>query len=465
MSSPEATSPRLLVIDDEEAICLAFRRFFERRGWQVRVASTAADGWAELTDQEPDVVFLDIRLPDGDGLGVLADVKQAQPALPVIVMTAYGGLRTVMDSIIGEAFDYLPKPIDLDEALRMADRAREARAASPGQGSPAPPGLEEDIVGRCPVMQSVFRRLAVLARSDCSVLVLGATGTGKELAARSIHRHSDRSDGPFVAVNCGAIPESLVESDLFGHARGAFTGADRDRVGRFQAADGGVLFLDEIGELPAAAQVKLLRALDAASVEPVGSSRTLELDVRVIAATNRDLAADVEAGRFRADLYYRLAVVQVQLPPLRERGEDILLLASHFLSAISQGRRAEFSPAAREAMLAYPWPGNVRELRNAMLHVHTVAPGGTVRLEDLPSALRGHDDAPPPIDDPAHRYVASLPESTDGLYAAAVEPVEREVIRQAMLRCGQNQSQAAELLGLHRNTLRKKLRELGLLPR
>ena len=490
----------LLVIDDEETICSAFARFFGRRGWAVRVAATAAEGLAALRQQRPDVVFLDIRLPDADGLEVLGQLRQADSTLPVVVITAYGGLSTVMASVAGRAFDYLPKPIDLDRAEQMADRAVEATAPRASAAGPAaaPAPAAERIVGSSPAMQEVFKRLAVVAGRDCSVLILGRTGTGKELVAREIHRHSARSAGPFVAVNGGALPESLVESELFGHVRGAFTGADRDRVGKFQAAEGGTLFLDEVGEIPPAAQVKLLRALDTRTIERVGSTEPIRLDVRVLAATNRDLLAEVQAGRFRADLYYRLAVVQIDLPPLAERREDILPLAEFFLAAAGREGSGGQSPrpggplcdAAAEALCAYPWPGNVRELRNAMQHVAAVAPGGAVRLEDLPDPIARHAADPPgdapgqpgnqapatgPPQDPAlatpdsaaaadaaaERYLAELPLAEGLAHSQAIEPVERALIRWAMARCRNNQSEAAALLGLHRNTLGKRLRELG----
>ncbi|MFP4054792.1 MAG: sigma-54-dependent transcriptional regulator [Phycisphaerae bacterium] len=456
----------LLIIDDEESICLAFRRFFDRREWNVRIASTAAEGRTSFRQSRPSAVFLDVRLPDGDGLELLRELMEIDPSVPVIMITAYGGLDTVMRSMEGRAFDYLPKPIDLARAEQMAERAWETWGQPSAATPRAEPRSEETIIGSSPAMQSVFKRVAVLSRSDCNVLLLGQTGTGKELIARAIHRHSNRAGKPFVAVNCGAIPENLVESQLFGHVRGAFTGAERDQVGKFEAADGGTLFLDEIGELPPAAQVKLLRVLDSQTVERVGSTESRRLDVRVLAATNRDLPADAEQGRFRADLYYRLAVVQVELPPLAERREDILPLAERFLVDAGHGPGVpQFTIPAARALRAYAWPGNVRELKNAMLHVQAVSPGGAVRREDLPESVRradGESSAECAYPHGAVEYLTRLTLQPGSAHAQALEPVEREVIRLALARCEGNRSEAAEFLGLHRNTLRNRMRQLGL---
>jgi len=458
----------ILVIDDEDSICLAFRRFFERRGWSVQVASSGARGLAAFQADRPDVVFLDVRLPDGDGLTFLGQLHATDAGVPVIVITAYGGLDTVVRAVGGEAFEYLPKPIDLDAAERLALRALAAseRAGAPSAEGPAADEGEPHLVGASHAMQTVYKRIAVLARSDCSVLLLGQTGTGKEVVARAIHHHSARGAAPFVAVNCGALPDSLVEGELFGHVRGAFTGAEADRMGRFETAHGGTLFLDEVGDLPEPAQVALLRALDSQTVERIGSDTARRLDVRVIAAANRDLPADVEAGRFRADLYYRLAVVQITLPPLTERAEDILPLARHFLAAAAGSTAPAIDDDAEEALLAYPWPGNVRELKNAIEHAWAVAPDARVTLDDLPATFRA-GGAGQPADaagDLVERYIANLADAPADLHRRAIEPIEAAVIRHALRRCNGNQSRAADLLGLHRNTLRHKVRDFGINP-
>jgi len=375
-----------------------------------------------------------------------------------------------MRSIEGKAFDYLTKPLDLDCAEELAIRALQSPQAPPSPGAADWPlrGSEGPIIGSSAAMQEVYKRIAKIAQLDSAVLILGQTGTGKELIARAIHEHGARREGPFIPVNCGALPENLVESELFGHVRGAFTGAESDRAGRFEAADGGTLFLDEVGELPPAVQVKLLRVLDSQVIERVGSVKPIALDVRILAATNRNLTDDVRTGHFRADLYYRLAVMQVELPPLSDRPEDIVPLAEHFLSALARTQEAPavLDPSAAKALQKHTWPGNVRELKNAVEHATAVAPGQRISPEDLPESVRqaslqsaeGHA-----IEQIAKDLIAALPRD-GGLYRGAIEPVERAVIREALIRCGGNQSEAADLLGLHRNTLRKKLRELDIDP-
>ena len=324
------------------------------------------------------------------------------------------------------------------------------------------------LVGSSRVMQEVYKRIGLLAQSEAGVLILGETGTGKELVARAIHEHSARRGKPFVAVNCGAIPETLMESELFGHVRGAFTGASVDRAGRFEAADGGTLLLDEVGELPAPAQVKLLRVLDSQVVERVGSTESIRLDVRILAATNRDLRGAVAAGTFREDLYYRLAIMQIDVPTLRDRREDIVPLAQHFLAQRVGGDVSlEIDPAAAQLLERYGWPGNVRQLRNAMHHAAVVCGGGPILPEHLPEEVRrnGAPSATAETSD-ADRHLAAfldaLPAQPGEQYDTAVGKLERELISRALHDSNGNQSQAAEGLGLHRNTLRKKIRQLGL---
>ena len=460
----------VLVIDDEEAICTAFGKFFRRRGWDVRVVASGAEGLEEYRRRRADVVYLDVRLPDGNGLDVLDELRSIDPDARIVVITAYGGMETVMRSIAGKAFDYLAKPLDLDRAEELAIRALQSRQAI--AKSPAadwtPGGSEGPIVGSSPAMQDVYKRIAKIAQLDSAVLILGQTGTGKELIARAIHQHGARRNGPFVPVNCGALPEHLVESELFGHVRGAFTGAESDRTGRFEAADGGTLFLDEVGELPAAVQVKLLRVLDSQIIERVGSVKPIPLDVRILAATNRNLTDDVRTKNFRSDLYYRLAVMQVELPPLKDRPEDIVPLTEHFLAAIAGTGKAPamLDPSAARALQEHTWPGNVRELKNAVEHASAVAPGQRISLKDLPASVRQtsrQTGDKQPIEQIARDLVAAIPQDSS-LYRGAIEPVQRAVIREALKRCGGNQSEAARLLGLHRNTLRKKLRQLDIDP-
>ncbi len=464
------TPARILVIDDEEAICFAFQRYFEPRGFGVRVASTGAAGLAAYARQPADVVFLDVRLPDGDGLKVLAQLCRTDPDARVVVITAHGSLEIVTRAIQGRAFDYLVKPIDLDRAAELVAQAQASRRAASGGDAaiPAPqPSDDVTLVGRSAAIQEVYKRIGRVAESDSAVLILGETGTGKELVARAIHRHSRRRAGPFVAVNCGALPENLVESELFGYARGAFTGANADKPGRFEAADGGTLFFDEIGELPAAAQVKLLRFLDTQTVERLGSVEAIRLDVRILAATNRDLVGAMEAGRFRQDLYYRLAVIQIALPPLAARTEDILPLAHHFLALRTPAGRKPpiLSPEAAAVLEACRWPGNVRELRNAVDHAAIASGGGPILAAHLPEAVRRGGarlpaDAPADLDSAVERFVDALPD--DSPYREVLQRLEKALIRRALAEAGGNQSVAAERLGLHRNTLRNRLRDLGI---
>jgi DNA-binding NtrC family response regulator len=404
------------------------------------------------------VVFLDVRLPDCSGLDLLEQLRGHDPSARVVVITAYGTLDVVMRAVGAKAYDYLIKPLDLDRAAALAQRAASDQPASP---PPAQAEGEPRLVGTSPAMQQVYRQIAMAAQSDVSVLITGATGTGKELVARAVHDYSRRKDGPFVPVNCGALPETLVESELFGHVRGAFTGADADRAGRFEAARGGTILLDEIGDLPLAAQVKLLRVLDTRLVERLGSTRSIELDVRVLAATNRDLRAETAAGRFRADLFYRLAVTEISLPPLAQRRQDILPLAQALLRRCAAGRTAmRLSDEAAEIMLRHDWPGNVRELRNAIEHAAVLAGDGPILPEHLPRLAGQAGKGGEGLAGMLRSYLASLPAGAD--LSAVMSMTERELIRHALGECGGNQSQAAERLGVHRNTLRNRLRELGL---
>ena len=460
----------ILVIDDEEAICFAFQRYFEPRGYRVRVASTGAAGLEAWAREPADVVFLDVRLPDQDGLEVLGQLATRDPEAKVIVITAHGSLETVTRAIRGRAFDYLVKPIDLDRAADLVAQALASRRAAAADEPPtAAAGQGDDLalVGQSAAIQEVYKRIGRVAGTDSSVLILGATGTGKELVARAIHRHSRRAAAPFVAVNCGALPENLVESELFGYARGAFTGATGEKPGRFEAADGGTLFFDEIGELPPAAQVKLLRFLDTQTVERLGSVRPIRLDVRILAATNRNLEEAMAAGRFRQDLYYRLAVIQIGLPTLAERVEDIPRLARHFLGLRTPpgAEPPVLSDDAVALLQACDWPGNVRQLRNAVEHAAVVSGGGPILPAHLPELVRQGDraaggGAETDLRAAVERFLDAP--AVRGAYGDVLAEVERGLIRRALAEAGGNQSAAAERLGLHRNTLRNKLRDLGL---
>ena len=448
-------SQSILVIDDEDSICLAFEQFFSRRQWKVYLAATAAGGLALCKQAAPDVVFLDVRLPDRSGLDLLPDLRALNAS--VVVITAYGGLQSVVRAIQGKAFDFLVKPLDLDKAYALAERIlrnRRQPAAEPAATD------DRDLVGDSDAMREVYKLIARAAAADSPVLIQGDTGTGKELVARAIHRYSPQANGPFVAVNCGAIPESLVESELFGHVRGAFTGAEGDRQGRFVSADGGTLLLDEIGELPAATQVKLLRVLEDGLVEPVGSSRSVRVNVRILASTNRNLTDEMDKGRFRRDLYYRLAVLHICLPPLRDRRDDIVSLTNYFLGKASPTAAAAMDPSARDALFRHDWPGNVRELKNALEHALAIAPDRAIVAEDLPPSVTHRPGDQPPDPNPlqfhAVQFASQLPDA-ERRFHRTVEEVEAALIRDALQKFQNNQVQAAEYLGIHRNTIRQKM--------
>jgi len=469
--------PHLLIIDDEESICYAFRRFFEGRGLRVSVAPTGRRGLELCRQDPPDVALVDVCLPDADGVALLEDLRRAAPTARFLVITAFGTLEMATRAVAGTAFDYLVKPLDLERVAQAVTLALESRRASraaadtPAPGAGSPGAVAALMIGTSPAMQEVYKQIAWAAQTEAAVVIIGDTGTGKELAARSIHGLGTRRQGPFVAVNCGALPENLVESELFGYVRGAFSGAVGDKPGRFETADGGTLFLDEVGDLPAAAQVKLLRFLDTQCIDRLGSVEPRHLDVRIVAATHRDLAAAVAGGSFRRDLYYRLAVIAVRLPPLAERGEDILLLARHFLEELASPAPAPaLSPTAADCLRRWSWPGNVRELRNAMQHALAVCTTGPILAAHLPPDLRALPLAPPSPPaggvEEALAALAALAAALEwpkpGIHGRAVASLERYLIRRALDEAGGNQVAAAEHLGLHRNTLRRKLQDYQL---
>jgi len=467
---------RIAVIDDEQSVCHAFQAFLGDEGHEVAVAPTAQRGLALLGDFQPDLVILDIRLPDADGLDVLAQIAQAPDPPAVLVITAHGTMDTAIEAMRRGAFEYLTKPIDLDEAKLVVDRALQSRRLSHEVAR-----LREQLrggapllVGNSPAMQKVYKTIGAVAPTDATVLIRGESGTGKELAARAIHQASPRAKGPFATVDCTALPEHLIESELYGYEAGAFTGASSAKPGKIEQAHGGTLLLDEIGELSAGAQAKLLRFLETRQTERLGSNRTLSLDVRVLAATNEDLDAKRQQGTFREDLFYRIHVVTLDLPPLRERKDDIPLLVAHFLENVAQPppavphtRRLQVSQAALDVLLAHDWPGNVRELRNAVEHAVIACRGAVILPEHLPRLHPAGRGGPA---DELRRAAAALlaarmaehPEGGANLYEMMVEELDRAVIAEALRITGRNQARTAALLGLHRTTLRNKIRQYGL---
>ncbi len=467
---------RVLVADDETSIRFVLREALEEAGHEVTDVDSGDAAWRELAGEPFDVAFLDIRMPGPSGLELLERMRGIGGDTAVVVITAQNTLENAVEAMRSGAFDYLLKPFQIAEVLALVEKAQrtrtlqqEVRTLRSREGEYTPP--EQRMVGRSPALLEVFKTIGRVAGSDVPVLITGESGTGKELVARAIHAASPRAAGPFVAVNAAAIPRELLESELFGHERGAFTGATESRPGRFREASGGTLFLDEIGDMPAELQAKLLRVLQSGEVTSVGGKRAEVMDVRILAATHRDLDAGVRDGRFREDLLYRLRVVPVEIPPLRERPEDIPVLVEHFMRryAAELGTQARFlSDAAVEHLAAHDWPGNVRELENAIKRALVLASQEVLAPEDFSFLRRGSesrtaDGAGGSLEDHVREEVdAALRhgENSD-LYRQILESVERPLLEVVLSHTGGNQLRAAALLGINRNTLRKKIGELG----
>jgi two-component system, NtrC family, response regulator AtoC len=450
----------VLVVDDEASLRHLLTVILTDRGYQVRAVGGAAAALEELKARDFDVVLTDVRMPGGDGIALTRAIQDRQPGATVIVMSAYGSHDAAIDALKAGAYDFLPKPFKPDDVvlcLRKAEERERLTRENRRLRTELRAGFPSDaIVGDGEPMQAVLRQVEKVAPQKTTVLIHGESGTGKELVARALHERSSRAAMPFVAVNCGAIPGELLESELFGHARGAFTDAVRAKKGLALEADGGTLFLDEIGELPLPLQVKLLRFLQEEEVRPVGDTRSVKVDVRVVAASARDLPQAVAAGQFREDLYWRLAVVGIRLPPLRERPDDLEPLARHFLARFAplrpEVRGLDFSPEALERLAAHRWPGNVRELMHAVERAVVLAEGPVIREEDLPEAVR----APGPAPD------VGAPPGGDLSVKRAIRVLEDRLIREALARTGGNRTRAAELLDLSYRALLYKIKEYGL---
>jgi two-component system response regulator HydG len=455
-----STGGRLLVVDDKENFLKLFVKMFSP-AHEVVTASDGLEALQKVVAQPFDVVLTDIRMPNADGFEVLRTVKQRWPQTEVVMVTAHGSIPSAVDAIRQGAYDYLEKPFDPDVAVLVVERALERKqlreqAASLQREVQGLFGFDK-LIGRSRAMQLAYGLLEQAASLDITVLLSGESGTGKELAARAVHYQGSRKDRRFVPVNCGALPADLVESELFGHAKGAFTGAQANKTGLFEEADGGTLFLDEIGELPLPVQVKLNRALQEREIRRVGDTRAVKVDVRIIAATHRDLKAEVGAGRFREDLFYRLNVFPLRLPPLRERREDIPLLAEHFLAkhAAAYARPAEhFAPEALELLTGYAWPGNVRELENVVERAVAVTKGQIVGAEALPEELRGEQTGilPGPM-------LAKLPYKD--VLELARDRVSREYLVALMKEFAGNVTHASERAGVERESLHRLLKRYG----
>jgi two-component system nitrogen regulation response regulator GlnG len=465
MSKPE----RVWVVDDDRSIRWVLERALNKERMEVSSFEDAESVLAALRRDRPDVIVTDIRMPGIDGLELLRRIHQDRPGVPVIVMTAHSDLDSAVAAYEGGAFEYLPKPFDIDEAVNLVRRACKATAETGGEDAGVV-SKDTDIIGEAPAMQEVFRAIGRLSRSNITVLINGESGTGKELVARALHRHSPRSDHPFIALNMAAIPRDLLESELFGHERGAFTGAQAQRAGRFEQADGGTLFLDEIGDMPPELQTRLLRVLAEGEFYRVGGHAPIKVDVRVIAATHQDLEARVRAREFREDLFHRLNVIRIRIPPLRERREDIVLLARHFLDAAARelgGETKVLQPQVEEYLRRYDWPGNVRELENACRWMTVMASGREIHPEDLPVELQGGaggGDADAGDWEQALRAWADARAASGqhGILTEATPIFERALIEIALSHTGGRRQDAARLLGWGRNTLTRKIKELGM---
>lgn len=470
---------KIWIIDDDRAMRWVLEKTFKEEGFDVSSFEEAQSALEQLHQFTPDVILTDIRMPGIDGLSFLSKVKNSHPDLPVIIMTAHSDLESAVSSYQTGAFEYLPKPFDIDEALALVNRAiMHINKLQQQESAKVTPIQTTEIIGESPAMQEVFRAIGRLSQSHITVLINGESGTGKELVAHALHRHSPRSNKPFIALNMAAIPKDLIETELFGHEKGAFTGANTQRQGRFEQANGGTLFLDEIGDMPFETQTRLLRVLADGEFYRVGGHIPVRVDVRIVAATHQDLEKQVQAGRFREDLYHRLNVIRIHIPKLVNRAEDIPMLAQHFLARA--GKELDVSPKilrqeTQDYMKQLPWPGNVRQLENTCRWLTVMTTSREVYPEDLPNELK---KLPIPTTDQSSSTEAVLPEQWDKLLEqwaeqklkngemkildVAIPLFERTLIQAALAQTRGRKRHAAELLGWGRNTLTRKLKELGM---
>ena len=452
------------VVDDDQSIRWVLEKAFEQAGLEVVCFEEAGAVVARLPRERPAVLISDIRMPGTSGFELLEAVQRLAPGLPVIVITAHTDLDSAVGAYRGGAFEYLPKPFDVDEVVQLARRAMEEhkRVAYLPDMERSP-----DIIGEAPAMQEVFRAIGRLSASHVTVLINGESGTGKELVARALHNHSPRATRPFIAINTAAVPAELLESELFGHERGAFTGAMAQRKGRFEQADGGTLFLDEIGDMPAALQTRLLRVLADGRFYRVGGHDQIQTDVRIIAATNQNLEARVQQGSFREDLFHRLNVIRIHVPPLRQRREDIPALARAFLKGAAAELKSESKlllPETEQYLQALPWPGNVRQLENTCRWLTVMAPGRKIRLEDLPPELQGEQlQKDTDWRDALREHITlRLAVGDQNILDTATRDFERILLTAALHHTGGRKQEAARRLGWGRNTITRKLKDLGL---
>ncbi len=466
----------ILIADDEDLIRRVLADALSADGYMVETVSSGKLAWERLQKQPFALAFVDIRMPELNGLDLLARVQDAKLPTPIIIMTGQTTLTNAVEAMKRGAFDYLPKPFDLEEVKALAARARESQRLDEDEENAPPvlatPGKSEQIIGHSAAMQEIYKVIGRVVKNDATILIQGESGTGKELVAKVIHHYSTRWRAPFVGINCSAIPMDLLESEFFGHERGAFTGAIEKRIGKFEQAAGGTLFLDEIGDMPLVLQAKLLRVIQEREFTRIGGRDALKADVRIIAATNKDLATAVREQLFREDLYFRLCVVPVTLPPLRQRGEDIPELTAYFLDKINRSMGTSvtgISPEAHSLLLQHPWPGNIRELENVLLRAAVLAPGRMLTLSDL-SLPQGETPLPQDLtelslEEVIRRKLQPYFQQSAGvaptdLYASIIAQVEKPLIELTLEYTSGNQLKAADVLGINRNTLRKKITDL-----
>ncbi|HSQ63876.1 MAG TPA: sigma-54 dependent transcriptional regulator [Polyangiaceae bacterium] len=460
---------QVLIVDDEPNLRKILSAQLTRDGYDVMIAEDGEQGLAVLREHHIDMVITDLKMPKVDGMTLLKEALREDPELPIVMITAHGTVDTAVEALKSGAFDYLTKPFDKDEVRQIVAKALKTKelAGTEASATPAATGARFGIIGGSPGIADLYAVLERVSDTPTTVLITGESGTGKELVARALHDHSSRKDKPFIKVNCAAIPKELIESELFGYERGAFTGAVTSKPGRFELANGGTLFLDEIGEIPVEMQVKLLRALQESEFERVGGIKTIRVDVRLVAATNRDLKKLIAAGNFREDLFYRLNVVPIRLPALRERATDIPMLVEHFLTKFNDRLKkhvAGVEPEAMDVLCNYSWPGNIRELENVVERAVLFCDMQRVRLEDLPPEVRGGPAVPistPPTDANLEAALAGEGGLKEHV-KVAMSKLERELVSRALQQTGGNVTHAARLLKISRKGLQLKMKELGL---
>ena len=454
-------SQNILVVDDEQKICLILSQILTDEGYTVKTVNRGEAAIDLVRTFQPDLILMDQNMPGLNGIGTMEKIKEKHPEINTVILTAYGSIPLAVEAIKKGAYDYISKPFDNDDLLLLIGRALEHKRLSE-EVNQLKKQLQEkysftNIVGVSPKMQQVFEQINRVCATDATVLIQGESGTGKELIMKAIHFHSHRKDKPLVTVNCGAIPINLLESEFFGHERGAFTDAKDRKIGKFEQAQGGTIFLDEVGELPLDAQVKLLRVLDDRKLTRIGGNQAIPLHVRVIAATNKNLAEEVEKETFRLDLFYRLNIVTINVPPLREREQDLPLLVEHFIEKYNKRLAMNVKSVSKSAMnymQGYPWPGNVRDLENAIQSAMILVQDDTIRVEDLPMRIRGFPEISDEIDLGEKGLEDQIKELT--------EKIEKELIVKALEKCAQNRTNTAEMLRISRKTLFNKMKQYGL---